>query len=231
MGDDVILYAENIGKVIGTRRILGPLSLTVRSRRLLVVTGPNGAGKSSLLRMLAGVWSYTEGQLIRFGGHVARDGGGDLRIGYLSHDSFLTAHLSLWENLRLYAGLWRLRDIRKRIDEVVSFVGLGWCAHDPIYLYSQGMRQRAEWARIMLTAPQLLLLDEPLNALDEGIRGRLSEWVASQRTFGATVIVTAHQVDEWAEHADAVAVLRAGQWQSWETAEEWRKRATTLRDA
>ncbi|MCY0877806.1 MAG: ATP-binding cassette domain-containing protein [Firmicutes bacterium] len=218
--NDVVLAAQGVGKVVGGRRILWPLSLTLRSQRLLVIQGPNGAGKSSLLRILAGRWSRTEGQLHWFGRPVAREGQVDARVGYLGHESLLSEHFDLRENLRLYAWLWRLPDRLRRIEEALDLTGLRWCASDPLYVYSQGMRQRAEWARIILVQPRLLLLDEPLSHVETDRHNPLCRWVSDQLKRGASAVITTHDAGEWQSYADGVARLQGGRWRAWEPMRE-----------
>lgn len=155
------------------------------------MTGPNGSGKSTLLRLLATLVPPSAGQLTLFGtaAGAAREPGVRRRIGYVGHEPALHPDLSLRDNLHLVARLAG-RD-RSSADEALGAVGLAGAAERTVATCSEGMRRRAELARILVCRPQLLLLDEAHAALDATSRGlvdTITDDVVGRG--GAAVLVT-----------------------------------------
>ena len=198
---------EGLTRRYGDREALADLSLTLEEGRTLVVFGPNGAGKTTLLRVLA--------TLLRPHGGTARILGKSLpgegwavrgRVGFLGHAPLLYRDLTARENLRFHA---RLHDVPpRRVDELLTRVGLGLRADDPVHTYSRGMVQRAAVARAVLHDPALLLLDEPKANLDPSATELIDELVGPGS--GRTRIVTGHDPVGGLAEADLVLGLRAG---------------------
>ena len=155
---------ENISKLYGTFAALRKVSLTLEAGRCYVLLGENGAGKSTLLRVLAGLLRPTYGTITILGStpEEARE-----RVGYMSHAPMLYDEYTGLENLRYFADLYRER-ICLAPEEVLRSVGLDPALTRPVGQYSQGMRQRASLARVLLSRPELLLLDEPFSNMDIG---------------------------------------------------------------
>jgi heme exporter protein A len=161
-------------RTYGPHRALAGAQFTLRAGRLCALLGANGAGKSTLLKVLSTLMRPTTGE-VRFGDIVATSTGcsraAELRaaIGLVSHESLLYGELTGEENLRLYAGLYGVRE-RQRIAELLRDVELTSAAQRPVRSYSRGMVQRLGIARALLHRPRLLLLDEPFTGLDrEGV--------------------------------------------------------------
>ncbi len=214
-----IVVAEGLVKDIGATPVLRGVSLAIRPRGVLAVMGANGAGKSTLLKVLGGIWGYRGGRLERFGKVVPRDAMPDPRIGILGHQSFLYPHLTLLENLRLYARLWELSSVEERVMKAVQAVGLEWAAQDPVRTYSRGMRQRGALARIWMIAPQLWLLDEPYSGLDEEGRRMVTHMIQGAGERGAGLVFTTHRIDEALQCADAVTIMARGTMVWWSRTE------------
>src|SRR5262249_61223637 len=124
----------------------------------MVVTGPNGAGKTTLLRICAGLAQPTEGTIERDATRA--------QIGYLGHESLVYRELTSLENLELYGRLYRVAERRERIGMLLERFGLWDARHERVGTFSRGMQQRLGLCRVLLHEPELLLLDEPFNALD-----------------------------------------------------------------
>ena len=182
------------------------VTLGFEAGRCYVLLGENGAGKSTLLRVIAGLLKPTLGKVRVFGLEPAdaRD-----RIGYMSHAPMLYDELSAVENLRYFAGLYRERACLTP-EESVRAVGLDPALERPTGQYSQGMRQRASLARVLLPKPELLLLDEPFSNMDAASARQMLDLLQRQRAEGKTVILTTHQRELAEPIADFTVTLQAG---------------------
>ncbi|PSR34017.1 MAG: heme ABC exporter ATP-binding protein CcmA [Sulfobacillus benefaciens] len=219
--EDVLLRALHLEKKIGGKVVLRDVSLEVGGQGALAILGPNGAGKTTLLRILSGVWGPTQGELWRFGQKVDKEGRSDPRIGYLGHQSFLYPTLSALDNLTFYAKLWGLDRPSVRAANALKQVGLTWSQTDPVKTYSRGMLQRAAIARVLLTQPKLLLLDEPYTGLDLAAQEFLDTTLRSFQAAGGAIILITHNVHEAIRIAQAVTILVRGRLVWWADTHGW----------
>jgi heme ABC exporter ATP-binding subunit CcmA len=197
---------DNVSKLFGAFAALRQVSVTLESGKCYVLIGENGAGKSTLLRVLAGLLRPSFGTVQVFGAmepHDARE-----RIGYMSHAPMLYDELTGEENLRYFASLYPGRQCLSPA-EALRQVGLDPDLPRPLGQYSQGMRQRTSLARVLLSQPELLLLDEPFSNMDIESAGRMVELLAKFRG-GRTIVITTHQREMAAPIADFVLALKAG---------------------
>jgi heme ABC exporter ATP-binding subunit CcmA len=201
-----VVELESVSKLYGTFVALRKVSLTIEQGRCCVLLGENGAGKSTLLRLLAGLIRPTHGSVSIFGEkpHDARD-----RIGYMSHAPMLYEEFSGAENLRYFAALYRERECMTP-EAALSAVGLDAALARPVGQYSQGMRQRASLARVLLAKPELLLLDEPFSNMDAASARQMLDLLAGLRARGKTIVLTTHQRDLAEPLADFLLTLQAG---------------------
>jgi len=160
------------------KRVLERIDFEVPRGGFLVVTGPNGAGKTTLLRLVAGLLVPTAGKL-----EVDADRS---RLGFVAHEPLVYRELTALENLDLYGRLYRVPERRERIGMLLERFGLWSVRSERAGSYSRGMMQRLALCRALLHDPDLLVLDEPFNALDaDGTRlleAQLEE-LRSARTF------------------------------------------------
>lgn len=202
----IIAQLETVSKLYGTFAALRKVSLTLESGRCYVLLGENGAGKSTLLRILAGLLRPTYGT-VSLGGSTpqeARD-----RIGYMSHAPMLYDEYTAVENLDYFGDLYRTRPCLSA-EGVLRSVGLDPALTRPVGQYSQGMRQRASLARVLLSRPELLLLDEPFSNMDTGSAHQMLNLLAGIKTEQRTIVLTTHQRDLAEPLADSVITLVAG---------------------
>jgi heme exporter protein A len=173
-----VLTARRLGKRYGEKRVLRGIDLDLGRGGFLLVTGPNGSGKTTLLRICAGLAQPTEGTIER---GVARG-----QVGYLGHEPLVYRELTAFENLELYGRLYRVEERRERIGMLLERFGLWEVRHERVASYSRGMTQRLALCRVLLHEPELLVLDEPYNALDEAgaelLDAQLGE-LRAERTF------------------------------------------------
>ena len=136
------------------------------------------------------------------------------RIGYLSHDSMLYDELSAMENLRYSARLYDDGDSTSSIwtpEQMLQMVGLDARLDRPVGKFSQGMRQRAALARVLLAKPDLLLLDEPFSNVDAASSAQMLEVLDQLRVAGNTILLTTHQPELARSIADCFCTMHEGQ--------------------
>jgi heme exporter protein A len=152
-----VIRARNLAKRYGDRRVFAGVDVDLARGGFLLVTGPNGSGKTTLLRVLAG---------------LAAPSGGELElperraVGYLGHEPHVYRELTPLENLTLFGRLYRIPERSERIGMLLERFGLWDVRHERVATFSRGMQQRLGLCRVLLHEPDLLLLDEPANALD-----------------------------------------------------------------
>ncbi len=196
-----------VSKLFGSFAALRQVTVDLEPGRCYVLIGENGAGKSTLLRILAGLLRPSRGTIRVFGGfepHEAR-----ARIGYMSHAPMLYDELTAQENLRYFSSLYPGRPCLTP-DEALRQVGLDPNLNRLFGQYSQGMRQRTSLARVLISVPELLLLDEPFSNMDvESVR-QMVTLLAGFRQSDRTIVLTTHQRELAAPIADFVITLHAG---------------------
>jgi heme ABC exporter ATP-binding subunit CcmA len=204
---------DKVSKLFGSFAALRQVSVDLEMGRCYVLLGENGAGKSTLLRTLAGLLRPSFGSVTVFGSlapHDARE-----RIGYMSHAPMLYDELTAQENLSYFASLYPNRECLSP-EEALRQVGLDPQLTRTFGQYSQGMRQRTSLARVLLPAPELLLLDEPFSNMDVESAHQMVELLARFRHGNRTIVLTTHQRELAAPIADWVLTLRAGRVESFE---------------
>jgi len=154
-----VIRAQALSRRFGTKRVLERVDFEVPRGGFLVVTGPNGSGKTTLLRLVAGLLVPTSGTI-----QVDTDRS---RLGFVAHEPLVYRELTALENLELYGRLYRVRERRERIGMLLERFGLWSVRNERAGSFSRGMMQRLALCRALLHDPDLLVLDEPFNALDE----------------------------------------------------------------
>lgn len=201
------------------------VSLELPDGEVLAVLGPSGCGKSTLLRAIAGLVPVTSGRIAWDGSDLARVPTHKRGFALMFQDGQLFSHLTVARNVGYALRLRRAPRIDDRIDELLALVGLeGYGERLPSTL-SGGERQRVALARSLAVEPRLLLLDEPLSALDAGLRERLAGDLRSiLRRGGTTALMVTHDHEEAFTVADRLAVMRDGRVvQQGDIADVWRQ--------
>jgi ABC-2 type transport system ATP-binding protein len=202
------------------------IDLEVTPGEVFGLLGPNGAGKTTTIRMITTLLPAPRDTIRVFGVDVARRHMAVRRlIGYVPQQLSADATLTGRENVSLFA---RLYDVPRgqraeRVDEVLAAVDLREVADRPAKTYSGGMVRRLELAQALVSAPRLLVLDEPTVGLDPVARDNV--WVRIEKTkaeTGMTVLVTTHLMQEADQHCDRVALMHRGRIQALGTPTELR---------
>lgn len=202
-----------VSRVYGNFAALRNVSLAIPAGASVVILGENGAGKSTLLRIIAGLISPSHGSLMLFGAPPREQ---THRLAYMSHETMLYDELTALENLHYFAALQSSRQSLAP-EAALREVGLDPAIPRRVGEYSQGMKQRASLARVLLTQPDLLLLDEPFSNLDVASAGHMVEllrsYIAMPNASGQprTLLLTTHQAELARPLASTTLTLRAGE--------------------
>lgn len=209
------LTLTNIAKTFpGGAQALLPTDLEIEQGEIVSLLGPSGCGKSTLLRIVAGLETPDPGARICFDGQdVTRQSVEQRKIGMVFQSYALFPNMSVRGNIGYGLKMQKLpkTEISARVDEVIALCRLEPYATRAITALSGGQRQRVALARAIAPRPRVLLLDEPLSALDAALRGQLRDELALLlRQFGITAIFVTHDQDEAMAIADRVAVMSQG---------------------
>ena len=211
-----MLELRTVSRRFGSHQVLRPIDLSIRPGRTTVLIGPSGCGKSTLLRLMIGLLRPDEGSVRFEGAEVTPENVLTLRrrMGYVIQDGGLFPHLTAHANVDLMARYlgWSAERIASRVARLIDLTQFPPDGLDrfPAQL-SGGQRQRVSLMRALMLDPDLLLLDEPLGALDPMIRADLQDDL--RRIFqelGKTVVLVTHDLGEAAFFADTIVLLREG---------------------
>ena len=204
---------RDLTKRFGEFTALKSVSLEVNKGELVCFLGPSGCGKTTLLRAIAGLDSQSEGSIEIGGRDVSNLPPSERDFGIVFQSYALFPNLSIVDNVGygLVNRGWSRAKRRERVAELLALVGLSdQGVKYPIQL-SGGQQQRVALARALATSPSLLLLDEPLSALDARVRVRLRDEIkALQRRLGITTIMVTHDQEEALAMADRIVVMNQG---------------------
>jgi heme ABC exporter ATP-binding subunit CcmA len=202
----VIATVEDVSKLYGRFAALRHVSATLERGRCYLLLGENGAGKSTLLRVLAGLLRPTLGTVRVLEQPPVES---RARIGYMSHAAMLYDELTARENLEYTAQLYP-EQACLGADAALRMVGLDPALTRPLGQYSQGMRQRTSLARVLLSQPELLLLDEPFSNMDRASADRMLALLTELRSAGRTIVLTTHQRELAEPMADVALTMQSG---------------------
>ncbi|WP_438943670.1 putative 2-aminoethylphosphonate ABC transporter ATP-binding protein [Noviherbaspirillum malthae] len=204
------LTMANVNKSFSATAVLKGISLAVRKGEFLCLLGPSGCGKTTLLRILAGLERQDTGLIEMAGTNIGILPPAKRNYGIVFQSYALFPNMTVEENVAYALRMPRAHRTR-RVGELLDMVGLcGKEGHYPAQL-SGGQQQRVALARALATQPSLLLLDEPLSALDAKVREHLRHELRTlQRKLGITTIMVTHDQDEALGMADRIAVMAQG---------------------
>ncbi|MFF9168047.1 MULTISPECIES: ABC transporter ATP-binding protein [unclassified Streptomyces] len=217
----------------GATRAVDGLDLTVRQGEVFGLLGPNGAGKTTAIRCLTTLLPVPPGTVRVFGHDAARDRMAVRRLlGYVPQQLSADASLTGRENVALFARVFDVprRERAARVGQALAAVGLADAADRLAGTYSGGMVRRLELAQALVSAPRLLILDEPTIGLDPIARTGVWEHIDAVRAAtGMTVLVTTHYMDEADQYCDRVALMHRDRVRALGTPAELRQRLAERR--
>lgn len=211
MPQEPVVRLENVSKMISSKAIIDKLSLEISPGQVFGFLGPNGAGKTTTIRMMVGLISISQGDIVISGKSIKNDFEAAIaNVGAIVENPEMYKYLTGYQNLQHFARMMP-GVTKQRIQEVIALVGLDNRIHDKVKTYSLGMRQRLGVAQAILHNPKLLILDEPTNGLDpQGIR-ELRDYLRHLcRVEGTTVFVSSHLLSEMELMCDRVAIIQNG---------------------
>lgn len=205
----VPLQLQGLSKRFGRLAVLRGIELTVDAGEIVALLGANGCGKTTLLSIAAGLAQPSTGACM-WGEGAELDIDARRRLAFVAHSTQIYARLSARENLQLVASLRGDVGADPHIDRLITRVGLADAADRAAGTFSRGMQQRLAIARALLGTPELLLLDEPFTALDFAGRSLLGRLLLEERSRGAAILLTSHDLDAVAEISDRAVQLADG---------------------
>jgi ABC-2 type transport system ATP-binding protein len=206
-----MIQLRNVRKEFGSRVAVDDLSLQVPAGEIYGLLGHNGAGKSTAIGMMLGqVWP-TRGQVALCGFDIASQRRRALqKVGAIFESPAFYDYLSAMRNLQILSA-YSAPTPRRRVEEVIEWVGLTGREHSKVRTYSHGMRARLALAQALLPGPQLLILDEPSDGLDpEGIHEMRHTILRLHRELGLTILLSSHFLSEVEQLCTRIAVLNQG---------------------
>ncbi|MCZ4353667.1 ABC transporter ATP-binding protein [Roseovarius aestuarii] len=208
-----LLSIKKAQKHFGSVRAIDGIDLDIQENEFFALLGASGSGKTTLLRMLAGFEVPDGGQIVLDGQDVSHIPPNKRAVNLMFQSYALFPHMSVFQNIAYgleMEGLAKAQ-IKARVDEILEVIQLGDLARRKPDQLSGGQRQRVALARALVKRPRLLLLDEPLGALDKKLRGDMQlELKRIQHEFGITFIIVTHDQEEALVMADRVAILKDG---------------------
>jgi len=199
-----------VNKAFKQQQVLKQISLTIDSGRIFCLLGASGSGKTTLLRIMMGAIS-TDGGSVTIGGTTVPNRQLLSAMGYMPQNEALYEDLSVWQNLKFFAGLHRLNRKKFEADAeaLLQIIDMAACKNKLIRDCSGGMKKRISLAVALIHKPKLLLLDEPTVGVDPVLRRKIWLYLRQLRNEGTTILVTTHVMDEVTQCDDA-ALLRNG---------------------
>ena len=212
-GNDVIVRISDVDKSFDGERVVKKLNLDVERGEFLTMLGPSGCGKTTTLRMIAGFEVPTSGQIFLEGEDVDDKKPYERNVNTVFQNYALFPHMNVFDNIAfgLVEKKVKKDEIRRRVEEMIRLVQLDGMEKRMPAQMSGGQKQRVAIARALVNRPKVLLLDEPLGALDLKLRKQMQgELKALQRHLGITFIYVTHDQEEALTMSDRIAVMNRG---------------------
>ena len=207
-----VIEIHGLTKKFGNFTAVDNISFNVRKGEIFGFLGANGAGKTTAMRILCGLSVPTSGGGTVAGYDIVREPEKIKRhIGYMSQKFSLYSDLKVWENIRLFGGIYGLSDkqIASRTEDILSGLGMEDVRNSFVSSLPLGWKQKLSFSIAMIHDPRIVFLDEPTGGVDPETRRRFWELIYEATSKGVTVFVTTHYMDE-AEYCDRVSVMVDG---------------------
>ncbi|MDO4704420.1 ABC transporter ATP-binding protein [Tannerella sp.] len=207
-----VIIAEGLTKQFGTFTAVDRISFTVSEGEVFGFLGANGAGKTTAMRMLCGLSCPTSGRGSVAGLDICKQAEEvKRRIGYMSQRFSLYEDLKVWENLRLFGGIYGMKDreIAAKTENILHELGFESERNTLVKALPLGWKQKLSFSVAVFHEPKVVFLDEPTGGVDPITRRRFWELIYQAAARGITVFVTTHYMDE-AEYCDRVSIMVDG---------------------
>ena len=220
---EYIVRLDNLTKQYGKHVVVDKVNLSIEKGHIYGLIGPNGAGKTTIMRMLAGLTTPSAGEMVLFGDGKNLDANRN-RISFMIEAPYLEGGMTAYENME-YVRFVRGVAEKERIADILELVGLGTVGKKRVEKFSLGMKQRLGIAMALLSRPEVMVLDEPVNGLDpEGIvevRKLLKKLSVEE---GITILISSHILAELEELCTDFVILHEGKVVETLSAEELREK-------
>ncbi len=206
-----IIEVNQLTKQFKSKTVVQKVDFKIFRGEIFGLIGQNGAGKSTLLKMIGGLIYPTSGEIHFFGGEEEGNQSHFERMGLLIETAGLYPNYSAYENLKLIAISYGLRDQKEHINKLLKLVGLDESNKTKVKNYSMGMKQRLGIAVALMGNPDVLILDEPINGLDPQGIVEIRKLILDLNKKGLTIIITSHILEELSKVATKYAILHEGE--------------------
>lgn len=206
-----MIKIENISKDYGNVRAVQNLSFEIKKGEIFGLLGPNGAGKTTTVKILTTLTKPDTGACFIDRINVVENPQEIKKIiGVVPQENNLERELTVYENLLIYGMLHGVKDLKRKIDEILKALELTDKKHSVVTTLSGGLQRRTLLARALLSEPKVLFLDEPSIGLDPHIRRELWQIIRKIKAEGRTVLLTTHYIEEAEALCDRVGILSHG---------------------
>lgn len=212
--ENYVIELKNISKAFGDNVILENFDLKVKKDEFLTILGPSGCGKTTILRLIGGFEEPDEGQILFNGEDITNKEAYERQINTVFQKYALFPHMNVFDNIAFGLKIKKMdkKVIKEKVSEVLKLVNLVGFENREIESLSGGQQQRIAIARALVNEPDVLLLDEPLGALDLKLRQAMQiELKRIQKSVGITFIYVTHDQEEALSMSDTVLVLNNGE--------------------
>ncbi len=211
--EDQLILFRNVCKEFDGAEVLTNINLYIRKNEFLTLLGPSGCGKTTMLRMMGGFETPTSGDILFEGKSMLDTPPYKRRLNTVFQRYALFPHLDVFDNIAFGLKIKKLpkKDIEKKVKDMLALVGLSGYENRSIDKLSGGQMQRVAIARALVNEPEVLLLDEPLGALDLKFRKEMQlELKRMQKSLGITFIYVTHDQEEALTMSDTIVVMNDG---------------------
>jgi ABC-2 type transport system ATP-binding protein len=203
------IQLTNISKTFGKQTVLQPLTMGFEEGMIHGIIGRNGSGKTVLMKMILGILQPTTGTVIVGDKRIGKDVDFPESAGAIIETIEFIPYMSAYQNLADIAAM-RGNLSKTQIKEVLEMVGLGNVGRKHVSKFSMGMRQRLAIAQAVMESPKILILDEPMNGMDEKGVEEMRQLILARKAAGTTIILSSHNIEDIRILCDQVYRIDAG---------------------